>query len=214
MTPETTLYICVGVAVIAALSFIVQIGVLVFINMKTHAMLEFKASMKREPIALFFDDNKYVEWKNEKTDAGMIEDKQHGYFMIDATYIDAKTKNVYIPYNTAFAVSLNVKSAKLADDLRFVLKNQDHFTNLKQGILNDEIGENEGIKTLRTTVNFSSIKHLVSPLLPHNVKSKVIGTVRLRLKDSGMSNMPNIALGIVAAIGAMVLGGIMIKLMM
>jgi len=214
MTPETTLYICVGVAVIAALSFIVQIGVLVFINMKTHAMLEFKASMKREPIALFFDDNKYVEWKNEKTDAGMIEDKQHGYFMIDATYIDSKTKNVYIPYNTAFAVSLNVKSAKLADDLRFVLKNQDHFTNLKQGILNDEIGENEGIQTLRTTVNFSSIKHLVSPLLPHNVKSKVIGTVRLRLKDSGMSNMPNIALGIVAAIGAIILGGIMIKLMM
>ena len=214
MTPETTLYICVGVAVISALSFLVQIGVLVFINMKTHAMLEFKASMKREPIALFFDDNKYVEWKNEKTDAGMIEDKQHGYFMIDATYIDSKTKNVYIPYNTAFAVSLNVKSAKLADDLRFVLKNQDHFTNLKQGILNDEIGENEGIQTLRTTVNFSSIKHLVSPLLPHNVKSKVIGTVRLRLKDSGMSNMPNIALGIVAAIGAIILGGIMIKLMM
>ena len=214
METTTLLYIFVGTSVLFALTFFIELMAIIFINMKTHAILEFKASMKRDPIALFFSDNKYVEWKVEKPDAGMIDDKEHGYFMIDATYIDTKTKNVFIPYNTVFAFSLNVKSAKLADDLRFVLKNKNTFANFKAGILNDQIDENDGINTLRTTVNFSSIKHLVSPLLPHNIKSKVIGTVRLRLKDAGMSNMPNVALYIVATIGALVLGGIMIKLMM
>ena len=214
MTPETMLYLSIGAAVITVLAFFIQILCLIFINMKTHAIIEFKASMKREPIALFFSDDGYVEWKKVSPDAGIIEYKQHGYFLIDATYTDTKTKNVYIPFNTAFAVSLNVKSAKLVDDLQFVLNKQNKFVELKHGLLTDQIDENEGINTLRTTVNFSSIKSLVSPLMPLNVKSKVITTVRLRIKDAGISNMPNIALFIITALGAIGLGALTIKLMM
>jgi hypothetical protein len=200
-----------GIALLLVLAFMAEMAFLIYVSKKTHAILEFKASLKRQPIALFFSDNKYVDWKNETPEVGLIEDEQYGYFIIDATYIDAKTKNVYIPFNTAFAISLNVKTAKLADDLKFIMKNQNNFTNFKMGILKDKVDENDGLDTLRTTVDFSSIKHFVSPLLPHGIKSKVLSTVKLRLKDSGTTNIPNIILYCIAALGALILGGILMK---
>lgn len=208
---NTTLYISLGVAVLGVLVFFAQIMFLMFINMKTHAIVELKASLKRNPIALFFSDNKYVDWRNEVPDAGIIEDELYGNFIIDSTYIDTKTKNIFVPCNTAFAISLNVKSAKLADDLRYVMKDQQNFSRFKLGLLNNTIDENDGLDTLRTTVDFSSIKHIVSPLLPHTLKSKIVSTVKLRLKDSGTSNMPNIILYVISAIGALIMGGIMAK---
>jgi len=184
---------------------------LIFISKKTHAIVEFKSSFKGLPISIFFQDNKYCEWKNVAPDAGMIEDKQYGSFVVDSTYIDKQTKNVLIPFNSSFAMSLNVKAAKMADDLTYVFKEQEHRRKLKHGVMSGIIQETEGIDTLRTSVNFSTIKQFVSPILPHNIQSKIINTVRLRLKDSGGANMQNIILLIVAAIGAIVLGGLVLK---
>lgn len=214
MELNTILYIWMGIAIILTLLFFVQIVVIIFIGKKTHAILEFKASFSRNPIALFFSDNKYVTWTNVKPDAGMIDDKEFGNFIIDSTYIDNKTKNIFIPCNTSFAMSVNVKSAKLVDDLRFMLKNQNSFSKLKFSILEDQIDENDGVNTLRTTVDFSSLKHIVPPILPHSLKSKIVSTVQLRLKDSGMSNAPNIALYIISALGALILGGIVLYFML
>jgi len=190
-----------------------SIVLLIFISKKTHGIIEFKSSAKGNPISLFFQDNRYCEWKNASPDAGMIEDKQYGSFVIDSTYIDKKTKNVLIPFNSSFAMSLNVKAAKMADDLTYVFKEQVYRKKLKEGIMRGLVKETDGVNTLRASVNFSALKHFVSPILPHNIQSKIIGTVNLRLKSVPNANIQNIILIAIAALGALVLGGLVLKFM-
>ena len=143
----------------------------------------------------------------------MIEDKQYGSFVIESTYIDKHTKNVLIPFNSSFAMSLNVKAAKMADDLTYIFKEQRYRKKLKEGILKGYVQETDGVNTLRTSVNFSAMKHFVSPILPHNIQSKIVNTVNRRLKGMPNKNMQNIILLAIAAIGALVLGGLVLKFM-
>ncbi len=208
-----SIFIWVGIATLLALSFMASIIILIIISKKTHAIIEFKSSSKGNPISIYFQDNRYCEWKNTAPDAGMIEDKEYGSFVIDSTYIDKHTKNVLIPFNSSFAMSLNVKAAKMADDLTYIFKEQRYRKKLKEGIMRGYIQETDGVNTLRTSVNFSSLKHFVSPILPHNVQSKIVSTVNLRLKNVPTANMQNIILLAIAALGAIVLGGLVLKFM-
>jgi hypothetical protein len=203
----------VGITTLLALIFMVLIVILIIIAKKTHAIIEFKSSVGGTPICIFFQDNRYCEWKNCKPDAGMIEDKQYGSFVIDSTYIDKTTKNVIMPFNSSFAMSLNVKAAKMADDLTYIFKEQNHRKKLKEGIMSGKIQEIDGVDTLRTSVNFSSLKHFVSPILPHSVQSKIVNTIALRLKGMPNSNMQNIILLCIAVLGALILGGLVLKYM-
>jgi hypothetical protein len=207
----TGIYLWVIISVISAVAMMAGIVMLIIISKKTHAIVEFKSSTKGNPISLFFQDNRYCEWKINATDAGMIEDKEYGSFVIESTYIDKQTKNVLIPFNSSFAMSLNVKAAKMADDLSYVFKEQKYKSRLKEGILNGLIPETDGLDTLRISVNFSAIKDFVSPILPHNITSKIVNTVRLRLKEKASGNLQNIILLIVAALGAIGLGGLVLK---
>lgn len=208
------IFIWVGLTTIFALLFMIGIILLILISKKTHAITEFKASFKGNPIALFFQDNRYCDWRNTTPDAGMIEDKQYGSFVIDATYIDKHTKNVLIPFNSNFGMSLNIKAAKLADDLMYVFKEQVHRKIFKNNIMTGKISENESLKTLRTSINFSTIKHFVSPILPHNIQSKIVNTVHLRIKQAGGGNLQNIILLVISALGALILGGIIMRLVL
>jgi len=73
------------------------------------------------------------------------------------------------------------------------------------------VKETDGVNTLRTSVNFSALKHFVSPILPHNIQSKIVSTVNLRLKGIPSVNIQNIMLLAIAALGALVLGGLVLK---
>ena len=203
--------IWVIITVILAILVMASFVFLIFISKKTHAIIEFKSSMKGTPISLFFQDNRYCEWKNSIPDAGMIEDKMYGQFVVDHTYIDKKTKNVLVPFNSSYATSLNVKSAKMADDLTYVFKEKEHRRKLKEGLIRGMIQETDGLDTLRTSINFSAIKHFVPPLLPHNIQSKIVNQVQLRLADKPSGNLPNIILLAISAIGALVLGGLVLR---
>ena len=205
--------IWVGLSVFFALAFMAEIIFLIIISKKTHAIIEFKSSMKRTPIGLFFQDNGYCEWKNTKPDAGLIEDDVYGTFIIDSTYIDKKTKNVLVPFNSNFAVSLNAKAVKLADDLAYVYKEHDKRKTLKHKILNSDIKETDGVNTLRTSINFTTIKNFVSPIMPQNIKSKIASEVKLRLRNTSKVNVQNVILLVVSALGALVLGGLVLKFM-
>lgn len=206
-----SIFIWVGLTTLLALLFMAGMVMLIFISKKTHGIIEFKSSAKGNPISIFFQDNRYCEWKNATPDAGMIEDKQYGSFVIDSTYIDKETKNVLIPFNSSFAMSLNVKAAKMADDLTYIFKEQKYRKRLKEGIMAGLIKETDGVDTLRTSVNFSALKHFVSPILPHNIQSKIVGTVNLRLKNAPNANIQNIVLLAIAALGAIILGGLVLK---
>lgn len=200
--------------VMAGIQIILFMIIMIFIiviGKKTHALIEFKAAFKGTPIAQFFHGNKYCEWKNTKPDSGLIEDDDNGTFSVDNTYVDKQTKIVYIPFLADYGVSLNVKSVKLADDLQYIFKEQVLRRRLKQAVKEGRIKETDGINTLRTSIDFSAIKNFVPPILPHNTKSKIMQTIYLRTEAMGGAQFQNIMLLIVAALGAMALGGIIMK---
>lgn len=207
-------YVWFGLTMFLLIMLILSGIFIIIISRKTHGLIEFKSGVKGTPIGLFFQDNKYCDWKNTKPDAGMVEDKVYGTFVIDSTYIDKKTKNILIPFNASFAMSLNVKAAKLADDLTYIFKEQQYRKMLKKHILAGTIKENETVKTLRTSINFSTLKHFVSPVLPHNIKSKIINTVYMRIKQKGLSNVQNIIIIAISALGAFILGGMVLRYIM
>lgn len=211
---QFTLIIIICVSFFFMISLIVGFIFLIVVSKKTHALIEFKSSIKGNPTSIFFQDNRYCDWKVIKPEAGLVEDKDFGTFIIESTYIDKKTKNVMVPFNSNFAVSLNVKAAKMADDLQYILKEQDQKKRLKYEILKGHRKETDGINTLRTSINFSPLKTFVSPILPHNLTSKIINTVNLRMEGLGVSNMQNIVLLAISALGALILGGVMMKIML
>ena len=194
-----------------ALLFVIEFIFLVFIGKKTHAILEFKASNSGNPISLFFQDNKYCEWVVSKPDAGMIDDKTYGAFVVNSTYIDERTKNVFIPFNSSYVMSLNVKAAKMADDLIYIFKEKEKQKALKLGVMNGLLKETDGLYAIRTSINFSSLKHFVSPILPYNIKSKIVNAIEQRTQGRTMGAMQNIILLAISALGAIILGGLVLR---
>lgn len=210
----TVFLIWFGISIFFIICLIIGFILLIVISKKTHGLIEFKSSTKGQPMSVFFQDNRYCEWKVIKPEAGLVEDKEHGTFVIVSTYVDKKTKNVLVPFNSNYGFSLNVKASKMADDLDYFLKEQREKKTLKREVLSGEKKETDGINTLRTSVNFSPLKNFVPPILPHNIKSKIINTVNLRLENMGVSNAQNIILLAISALGALILGGIVLKFML
>jgi len=187
---------------------------LVILGKKTHAILEFKAWMKGQPIALFFQENRYCEWKPVDTEAGIIQDKHYGAFIVNerATYIDKTTKNVLIPFDASFGASLNVHAAKLADDLQYVLKDEEEMKKLRHAIGKGLICDSETIDVLKTSIHFGAIKNMMTALIPHNINAKIEKTIAARMKAFGQVNVPQIAMLFCAIFGAILLGALIIKL--
>lgn len=211
MALSTGLLITMVLAVIFMALFVIGIILLVFIKKKTHAITEFKAYNSKNPLMYFFDDNKYFDVAVAKHQDGVVDSKEHGSFIIDQTYVDKKTKLVVIPVNPAsYAVSINVKGAKYADDLSYLHSDNNAFRSIKKSVLSNKFSEVDGSTTLRTSIDFSKIKNFVSPILPQNVKSIIEQKVFLRTGGKKKS-ISNIVLMIIAAIGAIVLGGLVLN---
>jgi hypothetical protein len=119
---------------------------------------------------------------------------------------------VFIPFHSSYGVSVNVKAVKLAEDLAFVYKDAKDKLIIKNRILTGKIAEDVGMDTLRTSVNFSAIKGFVAPILPHNLQSKIVNMVFMRTNATGGGQFQNMMLLIVAALGAIILGGFVIRL--
>jgi len=203
-----------GIAGFFVLIFVIIIILLIIIGKKTHGIIEFKAWLKGAPIALFFQENRYCHWKVIKPEAGILQDKEYGAFTINekATYIDEKTKNVLIPFDTSFAASLNVHSAKLIEDLQYVYKTEGEMRNFKKQIDANLIDESDSIKVLKTTVHFGSVKNIMNAMLPHNIHSKIVKTIAQRTKGYG-GNMQSMIMYVLCFLGAVGMGALVIKLM-
>ena len=132
-TTLANIYVWMGATFLFMILFIILLIFFIVLAKKTHMIVEFKGWIKGYPICLFFQENRYCEWKPEKPDAGIITDKDYGAFIINerATYIDKRTKNILIPFDAAFGASLNVHAAKLADDLQYVIKDEEEMKKLR-----------------------------------------------------------------------------------
>jgi hypothetical protein len=187
---------------------------IIFLAKKTHAMVEFKSIFSGKPIALFFREDRYCEWRPVKPDAGIIQDKDYGAFIVNpkATYIDKKTKSVLLPFDAGISAGINVHASKLADDLQYAVQDEEMMKELRKAIADDKIDESSSVYGLRTTVEFSAIRNMLNALIPHNINAKIEKVIAARLKQHGQINVPQIALLFAAIFGAILLGALVIKL--
>jgi len=214
MTWLTNVYIWIGGTLLFLLLFLLETIFIIIMAKKTHATVEFKAWIKGQPICLFFQENRYCEWKICKPEAGIIQDKEYGAFIINerATYVDKRTKAVLIPFDAQIGSSINVHSAKLIEDLQYLVKDEEEMKKLRYAIATNAIDENEQINCLKTSIHFGAIKNMMTALIPHNINAKIEKVIASRLKGYGAINTPQIALLFAAILGAIILGYLIIRL--
>jgi len=210
----TNIYLWMGLTFLFIILFVLLFIFLVILAKKTHTMVEFRAWMKGWPIALFFQENRYCEWKPVEPEAGIIQDKHYGAFIINerATYIDKRTKNVLIPFDSQFGVSVNVHAAKVCDDLQYIMKDEEEMKKLRFAIGRNLIDDNESIDVLKTSINFGAIKNMMTAIIPHNINAKIEKVIASRMKGMGQINIWQIVLVFVAIFGAILMGYLVIKL--
>lgn len=207
------IYLWIGVALSFALIIGFLLLIFVIIAKKTHMIVELKGMIRGLPIALYFQENRYCEWKPAKSEAGIINDKNYGAFIINerATYIDKKTKNILIPFDAQFGASINIHAAKLADDLQFVIKDEEQMKALREAIALDNIDENQSINVLKTSVHIGAIKTMMTALIPHNINSKIEKIVASRMKGYGKADGMQFLLIFGGVLGAIIVGYILLK---
>ena len=181
---------------------------LIVLAKKTHAMVELKAWTKGVPISQFYMDNRYCEWLPIKPEAGIIQHKDYGSFIVNekATYVDKRTKNIFIPFDSAFAASINVHAAKLADDMQYLAHDEETLKKLRHLISTNQIDDSESIDVLKTSVHFGAMKTMMTALIPHNINAKIEKTISARLKGVRSFNVWTPVTVFLAMFGAIVLG--------
>jgi len=193
--------------------FVIMFIFLIILAKKTHAIVEFNAWRKGVPIGLFFQENRYVELKPVNPEAGIVVEKQYGAFIINerATYIDKRTKNVMIPFDSQFGASINIHASKLADDLQYVMKDEEEMKKLRYAIAHGNIDDNVTIDCLKTSIHIGAIKQMMTCLIPHNINAKIEKMIAARMKGIGQVNVPQVALLFAAVLGAIVIAFLIIK---
>jgi len=194
--------------------FLILFIFLIVLAKKTHAIIEFKAFMKGYPIALFFQENRYCDWRAVQPEAGIITDKDYGAFIVNerATYVDKRTKNILIPFDSTFGASVNVHAAKLVDDLQYIMKDEEEMKKLRWAIAHNMVDDNETISALKTSIQFGAIKTMMTALIPHNINAKIEKVIASRMKNYGNVNIPQVALLFAAVLGAILIGYLIIRM--
>jgi len=209
----TNVYLWISLFFLMVLMFIFLLIFVILLAKKTHAMIEFKSWMKGIPIALFFQENRYCEWKPVVPDAGIVIDKNYGAFIINekATYIDKKTKNVLIPFDAQFGASINVHAAKLSDDLQYIMQDEEEMKKFRWAMSRNLIADNDSVEVLKTSINFGAIKSMTSALIPHNINAKIEKVIASRMHGMGVVNVPQVVLIFAGILGAIICGYILLK---
>lgn len=209
-----SIYFWMGLTAFFLIGFGIELIFLILFAKKTHAVVEFKAWRSGKPIALFFREDRYCEWRAVTPEAGIITDDNYGAFIINerATYVDKRTKNILLPFDAAFGAGLNVHAAKLADDLQFVVRDEEELQKLRYAVSNNLIDENETINALKTTIHFGVLKSMMTALIPHNINAKIEKVLASRMKGYGKVNVPQVIILFAAILGAILMGYLIIRL--
>lgn len=210
----TNIYLWIGIGLFFMLVSLLSLILIILLGKRTHAIIEFKAWLSGKPICMFFREDRYVEWRPLKPDAGIIIDDDYGAYIVNerATYVDKKTKSIILPFDAAFGSGVNVHAAKLVDDLQYVVKDEEEFKKLRYAVSNGLIDENQSITSLKTTVFFGALKSMMTALIPHNINAKIEKVLASRMKGYGKVNVPQVLLIFAGMLGAILLGALIIKL--
>ena len=210
----TNIYLWMSLSFLFMILWLLFFIFIVMLAKKTHAIVEFKGWWGGKPIAMYFLENRYVDWKPVTPDCGLVTDEKYGVHIINdkATYIDQRTKNIILPFDAQFAAGVNMHAAKLADDLQYVVKDEEQMKILRTAIANNNIDDSFNIDALKTTINVGAIKSMMTALIPHNINSKIEKTIAQRMAGYGKVNVSQVVFIFVAMFGAILLGALVIKL--
>ena len=185
---------------------------MIFLAKKTHAIIELKAFIRRRPIGLFFQDNRYCEWKLVKPEAGLIEDKHYGSFVINekGSYIDRTTKAILLPFDAGIGTSVNIAACKVADDIKAIFTDEAQVYEIQKAIATGQLVDKR-IDVLKQSVNIGSIKTMLNAMLPHNITAKVNMMVAQKMQGWNKINYWEIVMMFCALFGAIIGGFVLIK---
>ena len=208
-------YLWMGVtALFFILTFVMGIVYFLMIT-KTHLIVELKAWMTGTPIGVFFQDNKFAEWKPITPVNGVIYDEKYGPFVATSTYVDKKTKNIIIPFDVDMDGDRTSNLKDLVMTFKGVTNNQRSISDLRLAITTEEIeasaDEQQAIKNMTSYIKISSLKALFVNNVPHNVKSKIEKLVSKKIKSSSNVNPMQAVLVFGAIFGIIVIAAIILK---
>lgn len=195
---------------------IFNIGILIlsyFLLTRTHMIVEFKAFFSGTPIGIFFQDNKFAEWKPLTPVNGIIYDEYYGPFIVSTTYVDKKTKNLIMPFDVDMDGDRTTNLKALVNQLKFITSNEKSINELRSAISTESIHVDENIRNLTSRIHYGSLKRLFSNCTPHNIRSKIEKMVSEKLEKHGKVNIPQALIVFGAIFGIIVMATIIIKSM-
>jgi len=206
---NTTFWIILSVVFVI---FCVGLGIFYFILFKkTHVGVELKALFTNTPIGLFFQDNKFVEWKPVTPINGVIYDKRFGPFIVGTTYVDKKTKKILIPFDIDMDGSRNTDIKKLIDKFRFITNNEKSIASLRSAISSGNIEKDKDIGNVTSNIKYSTLKSLFVSYAPHSIRSKIEKIVAERIVKFGNVNAMQAIIVFGAIFGIIVIAAILLK---
>jgi len=129
-------------------------------------------------------------------------------------YVDKNTKNIFMCFDSAYGASINVKAAKVVDDLSYIVKDDDAMKLLRRQVAQGSLDESINIDTIKTSINFGALKSMMTAVTPHHITAKIEKTLAQRMAGYGKVNVQQAIILFVSIFGAILLGGLIIYLMM
>jgi len=180
---------------------------------KTHINEELKAVFSNTPIALFFQDNKFVEWKPVTPINGVIYDEMYGPFVVTTTYVDKRTKLILMPFDVDMDGDRTTNIKELVEEFRNITNNEKSIAELRSAISTNTIKQTAVITNVTSFITYGALKNLFVSTVPHKIKSKIEKIVSERVaKYSNVDPMQAIIV-FGAIFGIIIIAIILLKIM-
>lgn len=194
---------------------IVSLSLLIFyiiLFRTTHVAVELKAFFSGTPIGIFFQDNKFAEWKPITPINGIIYDENYGPFIVETTYVDKRTKNIIIPFDVDMDGDRSTNIKDLVNSFRNITTNEKDIANFRTLIGTDQIDTNDNmIHNVTSHIRFGILKQLFYSSGPHSIKSKIEKIVSERVAKYGNANAMQAIMVFGAIFGIIVIATILLK---
>jgi len=191
---------------------VIGMGMFFYVLFKrTHAMVELKAFFSNTPIAIFFKDNKFAEWKALTPINGIVYDNKYGPFIVSTTYVDKNTKNIIIPFDVDMDGDRTSNIKELVNEFRNVSNNEKSISSLRTMISRNNIEQTKNIKNITSHIKYGDLKNLFFSSGPHSIKSKIEKMVSEKLVKVGNVNPMHAIMVFGAIFGIIIIGAILLK---
>jgi len=208
--------------IVVAILFIIGnigLGILLFVIFRmTHAKTELKAFFTNTPIGMFFQDNRFLDWRPVTPINGIVYDERYGPFMVGKTYVSKKTKNIILPFDVDLDGDRTTNIREIADEFKNISNNEKSIAMLRTAISSEELGMSsesmkKNVANLTSTLKFGNLKQTLRSITPHSIKSKIEKLVSERMVKYGKVDTIQAVIIFGGIFGIIVIGTMIAKIM-